>query len=243
MSEIVCQTMELSNKPWGCTTLIDLKPTVSELPEGMTTLYIKRKTDNQATWKTIYTHEVNSFDDLTVTFEDRNTIAGENYTYTAIPVVSSREKIGPVERITPQFAGWYIADKTAEYEVGLNVVFSKKKNTSLAYIQTLASKYPYAISNGNLNYYTGSFSAIFLPRTADREFTKDGNHKFKDEVMEFLTNGLAKILKSEEGEAMKIRINDPVDLNHSDYPGAAEISFSFTQIGDFPDTGLVVIPK
>ena len=235
--------MEVSNKPWGCTILIDLKPTVNKLPDGMTAIRIKRKSETQITWKTIHEHPVSSFDDLTVTFEDRNTVAGKHYIYAAIPVVNSREAVGVAGEITAKFTGWYLADKTAEYEVGLNVTFSKKKNTSLAFIQTLGSKYPYAVSNGNLNYYTGNFSAIFLPRRADGEFTKEGSHKFKDEVIEFLSNGLAKILKSEEGVAMKIRVNESVDLNHSEYPGAAEISFSFTEIGDLPETGLVVVTK
>ena len=243
MSEIISVAMELSNKPWGCTILIDLKPNVTKLPSGMTAIRIKRKTDKQPVWKTIHEYEVGSFDDLTVTLEDRNTIAGEHYKYAAIPVVNSRETVGSTGEITANFTGWYLADKTAEYEVGLNVTCSKKKNVSLAFIQTLGSPYPYAVSNGNLNYYTGNFSAIFPPRKADGEFTKEGSRKFKDEVIEFLSNGFAKILKSEEGEALKIRVNESVDLSHSEYPGAAEISFSFTQIGDFPETGLVVVKK
>ena len=130
MSEIISVAMELSNKPWGCTILIDLKPNVTKLPSGMTAIRIKRKTDKQPVWKTVHEYEVGSFDDLTVTLEDRNTIAGEHYTYAAIPVVNSRETVGSTGEITANFTGWYLADKTAEYEVGLNVTCSKKKNVS-----------------------------------------------------------------------------------------------------------------
>lgn len=239
MSEIVSQTMELTNKPYGCTVLIDLKGIRAELPEGLTSVRIKRKTDKDAVWKTIYTHSVATVDDLTVTLEDRNTVAGKTYIYAAIPVFSNVEGIGVTGEIKTRFKGWYVADSTAEYELGLNVTFSKRKNTSLAYIQTLGSKYPYAISNGNLNYYTGNFSALFLPKNETGEFTREGAYEFKQAALEFLSNGKTKILKSYEGEAMKIRVDDAVELEQSEYEDAASIRFSFTEVGAFPEEGLV----
>ena len=238
VSQITYQTIEVYNQYCGCNVAIHLRATVDELPEGLTAIKIKKKDDSQIVWSTIHTHPVTSIEDLTVSFEDQNVIAGKHYTYAAIPVISGREGIGVTARIVADFQGWMIADSTAEYVVGLNVVFNKQKKTSLAYIQTLGSKYPYAVSNGNLNYYVGSFSGLFLPRGDNGEFTKDNAYAFKTQVMEFLANGKTKILKSGEGEAMKIRVDDTIDLEQNEFKDAANIKFNFTEIGDFPSTGL-----
>lgn len=239
MSIITYQTMELSNQACGCNVVIALKATVDEMPVGLTGINIKRKDETQLTWKTIYSHKIETLEDLTVSFEDQTAVAGKHYTYAAIPVFGYTEGVGVTGTIVPQFQGWMIADKTAEYVVGLNIIFNKKKNTSLAYIQTLGSKYPYAVSNGNLNYYTGSFSALFLPRNESGEFVRENAYAFKSEVLDFLSNGKTKILKSGEGEAMKIRVDEWVELEQNDFPDAASIKFNFTQVGDFPEEGLV----
>lgn len=238
MSQITYQTIELYNQTCGCNVVIRLKATVDELPTGLTEIRIKKKKETEMVWKTIYTHPVTSVKDLTVSFEDQNTVAGVHYTYAAIPVISGREGVGVTGRIVADFQGWMIADSTDEYVVGLNVTFSKQKKTSLAYVQTLGSKYPYAVSNGNLNYYVGNFSGLFLPRNEHGEFVKDGAYLFKTQVMEFLGNGKTKILKSADGEALKIHVDDTIDLEQNEYKDAANIKFNFTEIGDFPSTGL-----
>ena len=56
--------------------------------------------------------------------------------------------------------------------------------------------------------------------------------------MEFLANGKTKILKSGDGEALKIRVDDTIDLEQNEFKDAANIKFNFTEIGDFPSTGL-----
>ena len=240
MANGVYQSMELSNKPCGCNIVIVLKSNVYELPSGMTSILIKRKKQSDLYWSTIGEQALSSVDDLNVIFEDRNTISGVEYTYAAIPVIDGKEGVGVSDTIKCSFQGWYIADKTGEYVVGLNVKTSKKKNTALSYIQTLASPYPYAVSNGKLNYFSGTFTGLFLPMK-DGKFTREGAFTYKEKVIEFLSNGFSKIIKSGEGEAMKIRVDEAVDLAQSDFLDANEISFTYTQIGDFPATGLVKI--
>ena len=243
MSQITYQTIELYNQTCGCNVVIHLKATIDELPEGLTEIRIKKKKETETVWKTIYTHPVTSVKDLTASFEDQNTVAGVHYTYAAIPVISGREGVGVTGRIVADFQGWMIADSTAEYVVGLNVTFSKQKKTSLAYVQTLGSKYPYAISNGNLNYYVGNFSGLFLPRNEHGEFVKDGAYLFKTQVMEFLGNGKTKILKSADGEALKIHVDDTIDLEQNEYKDAANIKFNFTEVAEFPSYGLIPIER
>ena len=103
--------------------------------------------------------------------------------------------------------------------------------------EPLGRKYPVVVSNSLINYETGSFTGTVLPN----DFLENHNFNALDmvnerkELLDFLTNKNAKILKDWNGNIwLIIIVNNPsISFQTNTSMKLADVSASWVEIGDY----------
>jgi hypothetical protein len=109
---------------------------------------------------------------------------------------------------------------------------------------TMDSKFPYYTINGQADYESGSFNALFTEIDDDCSVKLD-NQKYSEMLRAWLNNGQAKLLTYYTGESWIVAVSgiQTTDPEHTD---TLNTSFNWIQIGDannieaYPTYGLVV---
>lgn len=210
---------------------------------NVTKIRIMRKVTG-GSWNEIQSIGVSSIDDLNFSLLDISTISGKSYSY-SFDVMNGTSIVenGLTDYIPFSFEGLFVGNFDKQYVAGSNFsVDSVQRNTSKTYVTTLSGKYPYAVSNANSNYTTGTASGLFLELTDDkRKFVPDYNHSYSNSIVDFLTDGTYKILKTHDGQAWFVSIDQNVSLpSNEHYTGMNAVQFNWTEIGDMPVFGMVV---
>lgn len=207
-----------------------------------TAIKISRKAKNKPGWFDVYTQQLETVDDLSFNLFDITTICGITYSY-SFDVMAGNGIIesGTIEDVQCWFEGLFVGDFIKQYVAGSNYTTDVKRNREVAYVTTLGSRTPYRVSNGLANYSTGSSSGLFLRLTDDKKgFVPDVDHSFCDEVVEFLSDGNGKVLKTHDGQAWYISIDGAIDIPFNErFGGMNSVSFNWTEIGDIPAFGMV----
>jgi hypothetical protein len=222
-----------NNDYMGYVEIESEKNTLS-LPSGVSFMTIYRKKYNSTeNLKKLFDIPILSVDDLTFSIVDITAKSGIKYQYTfdlgdgTIPVET--ENIN----VDSWFNGMFIGDEKTSYMAQMNYKNDYNKNTKVGYVNTLLGRTPYRVSNSALNYAKGSSSGIFCNLDANNHIVPDINQQFAKEVVDFLTNGEDKLLKTSDGGMWYVSIDESVDVAFFDYyDGRYEISFSWTEIND-----------
>lgn len=210
---------------------------------NVASIAISRKRSDTLSWEQIHTIYVTAIEDLNFELVDFITLSGVSYSY-AIEIMGSganalieREIF---ENILCSFEGLFVGNADKQYIAGANFKTSVKRNTVKEYVTTLAGKYPYAVSNAELNYSSGSSSGLFLKYSHEsRRFIPDLDHSYANEILNFLTDFSSKIIKTHDGQMWYVSIDANPSEEYSEYLGAHSISFNWTEIGEVPNIGLV----
>lgn len=190
--------------------------------------------------------EVETIDDLTFDLRDILTVSGKRYDY----YVEVYHEDGDVENgvfdnngsgIVCELEGLFIGDFDVQYVAGTNFKTTVSRNQQVQYATTLASKYPYRISNSECDYFSGTSSGLFLELTEDRKrFIPDTFHVYSMKVFDFIANGKEKILKTNDGLIFYVTIDAQPHYVHSEFLGMNVLEFNWTQTDDLP-RGMAVL--
>lgn len=209
----------------------------------ITSVKISRKAkvaEGYGSWYDLKTVIVSNVTDLNFKLLDILTISGTTYDY-KISVMAGdtaleHEYLWTIKCI---FEGLFIGDFNEHYMAQSNFKTETKQNMSVEYVTTLSGKYPYRVSNSNLNYTTGTSSGLFLELSTDkRKLLPDEYHRYSNKVLNFLCNGDSKILKTHDGQAWCVSIDKEPTKVYSDYAGMNALQFTWTEIGEMPTSGL-----
>lgn len=223
---------------------IELRSTTSKTSiDNITSIVIKRKRYDKSGWNTIHTIDVSEVNDLKFKLFDITALSGKSYYY-SIDIKNGNSTIETeiFPLVECWFCGVFIGDEKQQFIAGSNYKTESSRNTEVAYIKTLNTRTPYRVSNAQLNYTSGNTSGLFLKVTDDgKKFIPDYDHSYSESVIDFLTDGRNKILKTEEGQAWYVSIDDSPSTPYNDgYIGVNPVSFNWTEIGDLPVLGMVV---
>ncbi len=129
----------------------------------------------------------------------------------------------------------FVGNASKSYVALSNFRTEIARNNSVEYVTTLRSKYPYAVRNGEVNYTTGVSKGLFLRLAPNgRNFLPDYDHSFATEIINFLSDGTPKIVKMLNGQEWYVSIDGNPREIYSEFLGAHEIEFSWTEIGAVP---------
>lgn len=211
---------------------------------NVSSIVINRKSVDRSTWVELQTISVSSVDDLSFDLFDIGTLSGYYYIY-SIDIKNSSGNILETQtfsKVQCSFEGVFVGNALRQYMGMSSVEVSETRNTQVQYVTTLADRTPHRVSNANTNYTTGKVSALFMKLTDDkRKFVPDYDHTYVNEVIDFLSDGSGKIIKTTDGRGWYASIDTVIDKAFNDYyNGYNKISFSFTEIGDVPAINTLV---
>lgn len=202
-----------------------------------------RREVGRASSNEIYNKSIASLDDLNFTLFDILAISGKSYVY-AIDIMTTNTVIETqvFDAVACWFEGLFIGDYNEQYMAGSNFSVDARRNTVKEYVTTLSGKYPYAVSNADTNYSSGSAKGLFLKLTSDKKkFIPDTDHSYSTSILDFITNGTSKILKTHDGQAWLVSIDEDSASPYNDhFTGMNQITFNWTEVGDLPAFGMVV---
>lgn len=225
----------------GCIVIDSIKNTNTLGRIAKICIYRKVNTTG-ATLEKQYTINVTSLDDLTFKIYDYTTKSGTSYIY-SITLLDGSENIleqNTYSNISCWFDGIFIGNESKQYMAELNCSTSIERNTSVSYVNTLSARTPYAVRNSNLNYVTGHSSGIFM-RVNNGDLIADNTVDYANEVMNFLSDGTNKLLKTSDGGMWYVSIGQNINLQSTDhYAGNYVIEFDWTEIDDVPIMGKVI---
>lgn len=227
----------------------------------ITNLLVKRQdtSDTSGKWLTLYSQPITQASDMDFTYIDFLNQHGKTYRYALVPLLTQQQGGVDVEieggytvsdDVLSVFDGVFIANSNGSQKLKANTEYGElETNQDVGVLTTIGGKYPFVVSNSNLNYHSGSISALIVPS----DFYVNGDLDRLDiverrEIIEqFLTDKTAKILKDWNGNIWLITFIDNVEVSFvDDYGmGLGTLSAKWVEIGDVNDqtdlqqTGLI----
>lgn len=222
---------------------IEIKFTANgSLPSGVNKLLVKRKESKGSTWHTLITKTISKAEDLTFNAFDILVKSNCNYDYVIdIYKGNTLYQSQLFDNIECWFDGMFVGNFEKQFFSFANCQTDTKRVTQVEYVTTLSGRTPYRVSNADTNYTTGTSRGLFFDLDSNGNPTPDYDHVFSEDVVDFLTDGSSKILKTSDGQIWYVSIDEAVELPfHERYLGYNEIEFDWTEIGDVPPFGLVI---
>lgn len=197
---------------------------------------IKMKPSNEYRWRTVYEHTIHDNKDFMFKYLFPYARGGESYDFSLTPVYSGGIE-GNINKstIVSEFEGLYIMESNRGYQAYLNLDISHRNNRQTTIQTTLGRKYPFVISNGDSNYVSGEITATFIQNKNQLYDVKNG-WKYRQDVNEFLMDGLPKIIKYEDGRMWLAAIEGNPDEDYSQHQQMPIHKIQFVEIGNCDDT-------
>lgn len=219
------------------------------LIEGLTKFELRRSYTGKNTYTVLVSGNINSSNDLTYDYDDIDVIAGISYTYDACVLNANGLRVGGATfTIVHEFDGILIGDETGSWHSALGTsdstfTLAAEKHKPVAYVTTLSGKFPHRISNSAANYWTGSCTALWLPQGIEcGEPTIEGANPYRVGFIEWLLNDEIKYLKTADGKALLVSIDETVQEDWSPYKGLTTVTFNWTQVGSIQDPPEITPP-
>lgn len=204
------------------------------------TMSIQRRESGTTDWQEMKQIAITTTTDFDFTLDDILVLSGHTYDYRIQMLNGSTPVESELYESIKFFCnGMFIGDFNQRYIGRADITVEAKKNIAVEYVTTISGKYPFKVSNSDMNYATGTTTAMFLPLdSSGKRLSLDDYLVIAQDVLEFLCNGEDKILKLADGRGWYISIDNNPRIVYSNYRGASPIEFSWTEIGELPKSGL-----
>jgi hypothetical protein len=241
LSEKPNLSIENVNDDWGYDTKLNAKfdsnleaGNIDFSTKNTDTLVIKTREVGSLEWKTIYTVPITKDSDFNFTINypySRNMSSNE---YMLINTMNGIEHSYVIAECSTNFDGFYIVDKDNIYGTMYNIEpTDTTQNINNSILELLNNTYPTVVTNSDVNYTTGITSGCFLKLNLDTQEVDVGSGvTYRKDIMDWLCNKKAKILKLEDGRIYLIKIHGkPTDIN-AGHQDLRKITFEWVEIGD-----------
>ena len=200
---------------------------------------VNRRKKGTFNWVTLKEYEINSVEDLLITIEDYYVPSNYDAEYAFVPVAEGGvEGSYIINSVNTKFNCVTIADSTNAFSLRANISYGgDTKNAPMGTYTPLKGKYPIIQKNSELEYWSGSITAMMLGY--DFETTKkiDRNSIVQqtNDFCEFLNNMEAKIIKDWNGKIHLVRfVGSPTVSYANAYGnGIAQVTANWVEQGQF----------
>lgn len=200
------------------------------------TIIIKRREHGTMDWVTVFTIPVNKLEDFNFMKEYNYGRADTHYDFMLISSIGGIQNSYEFSECKSDFEGICITDKDHFFKTIYNVEpIDITENNNESILNMLNNTYPVIVSNGCSNYSSGSVSAVFLKIENCDAVSRYQATKYRNEIMSWLTNKKAKILKLDNGTLKMIRVVGNPSETDGGHPELKNINFDFVEIGDSND--------
>ena len=199
---------------------------------------IKRRKSGTFNWNTLYEIPIKSASDLNFIKDDTFWKSGETYEYAIVPVLNGTEGDYITKSVYSECNGVFLSDTSGIYKFFAQVGYGDVTDTmDIGQYQTIGSKYPTLIINGNTNYQQGTTSGAILGKNYDitRIIDRQSVVELSEEIRAFLKNNKPKILKDWNGNCWLCSINASpnVSFDNSFGMGKVNVTFSWVEQGKY----------
>lgn len=200
-------------------------------------IIVKRRNADTFKWITIATKKINTLEDFDegIKSNDYLNAAKTRYEYAIVPVFYGTEGIYNSAFVDSDFDALFIAEKDNIIgTLATDGFCDTTRRTPSSIAETINNKYPTYVRNTVANYDTGSCKGQFLEMKEDEcDLVTDDKERipYQRKIMDFLTDGLPKMLKHFDGRIWLISVTgDPTDTAEEVYNNRS-ISFEWAEIG------------
>lgn len=204
---------------------------------GIDGIKIKRRKINDFDWVTLKYIPINTLEDFTFVFQDNLAQSGQEYEYAFVSVAGGIEGNYITDSIGSEFDGVFICDAETVYKFYSDVTYGNTQRVQqIGVFEPYGRKYPVLVSNGLVNYSTGTLSGKIIPNEffETRVLDKYAISKESKELVDFLTNKKAKIIKDWAGRIWLVVITDNPNISYiaKSQLNMLSASMNWTEIGD-----------
>lgn len=211
--------------------------------DKVTYLIIKKRIRNEFTWKTIAVKEITSIEDFSIYHNDYTSGNGEESEYALVPVMYANEEGNyNTVMVKSEFSKLFLIEHDIVYGTEISDCFiNTTRNIPSSNVELLNSRYPIFVRNTIANYDTGDFGGTFMPaededgECIEPDYSSDGDYartRFQREVMDFICDGVPKILKAIDGRKWLIQVTPNPTDNAEDAYNNRTVNFQWVEIGN-----------
>lgn len=205
---------------------------------SVATLKIKRrKKEELNNWYTLF--QENYVKDKQYEFYDNLNTYGQEYEYAIVPTTASNIEGNYVnDSVISEFDSAFICEKYTSYKLKYNMTYGDTTRVKpVGVFEPIGSKYPITIRNGQINYEKGDLTALVLSEQTENLGTgidRVNEVSHRKALLDFLTNGNAKVLKDFNGNVWMIQISDNPQVSYLNdlSQGLANIKLTWVETGD-----------
>ena len=199
---------------------------------------IKRRVVGSFDWLTLIELPVTSAESLHLTFNDNLNNNFTNYEYALVPVLNEIEGDYITNTILSRFDGVFICDLDTIYKFYAGVQYGAGSRVQkVGIFEPMGRATPVLVSNALTNYETGSVQGTVLPSDyglTHGQYDPPQMVQERKELLDFLTNKKAKVIKDWNGNAWLVFIVDSPGITYKSGSGMAiaDVSFNYVTLGD-----------
>ena len=212
---------------------------IGSLGNQLYSMKLKRREVGRSNWVDLAGYIITDTDNLNFLYVDKYARGrSTEYEYAVTYVLKDGTELPYVSStVISEFCGAILADSETSYHVFLDPsLTSVTRNRQTNVVTTLNSKYPFIFIGGNSNYDSGTFSGTMIKNCDNDDWDLDGSYRYREEMVDWLTNGEPKILKMEDGREWLMNVNGDITIDNSEHVDKVSISFDFVQIGDYDNS-------
>ena len=199
---------------------------------SVTAVKIQRRIFGEQNWQEIRNIPIITSDDLTFSMFDYTANSYQVYEYRNV-ITADTEYIGPVKKIETRFDGILIGNNEKCFVSLLSPKYTQQREFNTAYVKPFNSQYPHVVYNGAANSSKGTVSGFFNPINDDCQIEMKYG-PYATEIVDFLSDGTPKFLKTFDGFSWYVQIDTPIKTDYDNVIGLIKIDFSWTEIGKAP---------
>lgn len=202
-------------------------------------ILIKRRDDVNNRWITIAVKEIKTLEDFTsgIVANDYFNASNTQYEYALLSTLYGTESEYYTTFVDSTFDSIFFAEKN-------NIVGSPATDgfcdtsrvVPSSTAVTILNRYPTYIRNTKANYDKGSFKGKFMyldEETCEFEMEDGERIKFQRRVIDFLSDGMPKLLKHFDGRIWLIQITSDISDTADSTYNNRDISFEWVEIGNY----------
>lgn len=212
----------------------------SDISADKVIFYHREVTLPEQPWIKLYTQNLKGgFNDIM--FNDLIVKSGIAMEYKAEYYASNKLVDTRTKTVTPHFNRVFISDSTGlTFKFEANIIYSNSnQNVQIGQLIPLGSKYPIVIQNAMTNYRSGNISMTVLGASFEDTHSLDREdiRVQADEILEFLTNKKAKLIKDWNGNIFIFKVVNTPSINYdANYGnGIINIGFDWVEQADYKD--------
>lgn len=198
---------------------------------------LKRREKGAYSWLTLDNILISSNADLHFERSDRLARGDTDYEYALIPIMSGDiEGNYNINSVRSEFEALWFMERDTAFPAHLNMDVSTEQIFSTSIVTTLGRKHPFVNRYGESNYTRGTVNATFIPFN-DTICNYDFNRavRYREEVSQFLTDGITKIIKHWDGRIWLASIVESIPLSENGHYKNPIQGITFVTVGD-PDS-------